>query len=341
MPPYYFIQTDNPATVFNERDRNPFAKGAEFFARHGLACVVANPPGVQLVRAAECHGVAGVLLCVAGQDGELPPKPGYFPDEQDWKKVRNANAEAKTGAIWIGWDKGQPPRPEDLLHGNPASVHGPEMELSEPVAEGLERPKWIVAEIREPVAGDLPLPSEFHRPNLPETIGYDLDGNLSKACKAEYANLWEESADWFDLWVEFARGEADSFELDDALKFAVKVLQLRYRMPQVLADALGLIDNQQVQSIIATAIGWETFETACSNAEDEADEQKKSTSSDAPASDSDNMNGDFGSGVYDPTTAPLAENSPPQSSTAEAAEIELETVEVVETDPDPTVIVEA
>jgi hypothetical protein len=159
------------------------------------------------------------------------------------------------------------------------------------------------------------MPAEFHLPHLPKLVQRDLTGQLCRPVKPQFETLWEQSGDWFDVWMQLHTTDRNTFDADDALQFCVRVLQLRYRLCEFTNDALNLFDTVNFQAVIAAAIGWspvlQWMETQAGLTED--DTQKKNDDSQNPGS----VNGSCGPKDCAPTTDPHAANNgqPPECDT--------------------------
>lgn len=292
--PFYFLTTDYAASLVNTRAADAVAHARCTFDVLGLGCVVDDHGGRIVAQPLQNGpgGFPGLLLSVSILSGR-PQKAGYFPDEQTWHHVRQFR-ESIDGVrgLHVGWPTASPPTPADLDNGNPAHVGGITVQLS----DGND---WTMPELREPLMDGLPLPTDWHRPKLPTTLGHALDGSLTRTVKRDYVTLWEESGLWFDRWLQLLDG-GGTFDAEEALSFALRCLQLRYRLPAVLADALQLIDNSQLQNLIDIAIGWPELLHALRsklNADDSDDDQKKTAAAGTVKLNGDSGREDSGPGI--------------------------------------------
>lgn len=300
MPPYYFIADAhlNLRDVFDSSKGDPIAHAVEWWSRHGLASVIAHHGG-----RISCSHVqsgpgnqSGVWLTVWPEHGEAPQPLGFHPSKQTWKQVRRN--------LWIGWTTDHPPGPDDLSNGDPYDVRGPQLKL-------CDGNSWTVAEVREPVSYGQLFPTAAQRTHLPTLVKRDLDGNPIRPVKPEFEKLWELSGDWFDVWCEICFSDRNTFDSDTALEFVLQVMQLRYRLPVVLNDALGLIDTSNLQKMIEAAIGWPTVRKLLEERAGLVEQSAKKNE----AAPSDTLNGSSGPEASDLSTAlPEANNGQPPTA---------------------------
>lgn len=260
MPQLFYHLRNNAAAIVGLID---ISKGQCFRAalpqwrKLGLAAIVDRVDGNGSLHTLD----NGSLRLAVWPEGSEYVPPG--PDEQ-FIEIDDELA--------VSWSGDTPPGPNDLDNGNPLRLQTVPMIL----ADGEV---WHVPEIREP-AGSL-LPTDLTRCRK--------TGQLLTPIKTEYRQLWEECEFWFNLKWQHLKGEARTFDLERALKFATDVLALRYRFCDATQSALRVIDSVNVQGIIENAIGWPAvFETVRRiTAEGDDSAQKKSPYS-SPANASGN-----------------------------------------------------
>ena len=284
MPPIYFIadNTVELSHVFNGCAQDPVAHAIDWWERWGLGCVVRDHGG--RISCSRCDngpgGQSGIWVTVWPAHLQ-PTSIGIHLTKQHWQQVRRQ--------VWVGWPIDHPPTSSDLRNGS--RFDGDPVRLN-------DGDSWNVPTIREPMqGGELQLAGDQHSTCLPTVMKRDLDGQLVFPIVKEYLALWIESGEWFDTWVQWVSGDRSAFNAEAALDFCLQVLQLRYRLPAVLADAMNLLDSRSYQAVIAQAIGWPAVEDYLRSRSDESDQSKKNGPA-RPAS------GNSGLEAFDHTTDP-------------------------------------
>jgi len=224
MPVPFYILKNLPAGLHDETKGQCFRAALPAWKKLGLGPIVDRVDGNGVLHALD-NG--SKRLCVWPEGGEYSPSIG------------EETSIVIDDELTISWSGDTAPGPRDLDNGNPLRLRTVPMIL----ADGEV---WYVPEIRQP-SGTL-LPKDLTRCRK--------TGRLLTPLKKEYEQLWEESEYWFDLKWQALEGNATTFSLERALKFATEIIGLRYRFCDATQSALRIIDSVNVQSIIETAIGW-------------------------------------------------------------------------------------
>lgn len=291
--PIYFIETDRQLNeVFRCEARDPVAHAQDWFQSLGLGCVIDNHEGRLACSQLSCGpgGKPGIWIATWPKHSTAPKPLGFHRDKQEWRQVRES--------LWIGWSTGQAPTCSDLTRDDAIGLTTHFVRL-------CNGESWPVPEIREPTVSGQLWPAELHRTRLPTLIQRDLQGRLKRPIKPEYSALWQQSAHWFQIWYDIHFHGRRTFDADEALSFVLQILRLKYRLPDALADALGLLDSANYQKIIGAAIGWPAVDDWIEQKLAEQDpsvELKKNESQPA-------ANGDSGPGASAAATVPLEASS--------------------------------
>jgi hypothetical protein len=228
----------------------------------------------------------GVLLYPKPVHGELPPRLGWLPETQTWRRT--------AAGIWIGWETADPPRPTDLERTQQIPGYHVRDEYGEP---------WVI-----PIARAVDNP----RGNLPYTVHWTADERPVCGVGPRFAAFWADSARLWDLVGRHAMetqtgllllgagltADEDAFVLD----MVIRALQINYRVGPGELAALDAIRpgwlSQTAASLAANAIvdmharaTWD-------------DAQKKTESPAVPAGVSSTPGGPADS----PTSVPAAES---------------------------------
>ena len=240
-------------------------------------------------------GASGVFLYVFGPDREAPKRCNFQPQFQAWREMLPA------AGLWIGQDLEEPIRPRDLVReGGSTSIDGapnvPHRGWEIELADGN---RYTVPIVRRPAAV-----AKYGRPitNLPEDIGWDADGRFVQTVKREYAQIWEDVGKLCDLFFdadgEHRRGEFE-LSVEDALRWAIRILALNYRYDAHLQNLLHLVDKTNVFTILGLAVDAPLVHHLVGA-------EKKSQEAGPPAPEPANTSP--GSADSSPTIAPAAEN---------------------------------
>lgn len=168
-------------------------------------------------------GSTGVLF-TALQPGEPPARLGYKPEFQDW--------QAAGSALWIGLDREHPCEPSDL-----------------------QRRKLIGGYRISLGCGELSIPilrSSRGETALPEDWGYDQAGNFTKSIKQEYRELWEASAEIYDVVID--RKPEATISHARGLELCLQIVGLNYRYGRQEQNRLHWIDSENWRDILSLAV---------------------------------------------------------------------------------------
>lgn len=156
---------------------------------------------------------------------------GYFPDRQEWVESRPA------GRYWLGFYKGRPPGPGDLIRKPAPKFHGTS------VALGDGHP-WIV-----PAAE-----------RLPRTLAPDLadDGAPRFVLAPSHDAYFAEAGLWIGVFSGQVPEPADA--APRLFRFALDALRMNYRVTAEVAARLGLLHPQAMVAVAAAAADVPTYE---------------------------------------------------------------------------------
>ena len=188
----------------------------------------------------------GLLLRAepATSTGNLSPRFDYLPDDQTWQRVVDRSEGVERVLYWIGIDNAEPPKPTDLARLK--TVDGYLVKLG-------DGQMWKIPLIRQPSDSGMP------GTNLPCDIEYGWDDMKNwQTVKAEYLDIWERSANVFDLVIVGVQPQ----DGDGALmrQFAFDCLALNYRLGPGEVNRLRLLDNEIAAEINKVAVGYRFLE---------------------------------------------------------------------------------
>jgi hypothetical protein len=258
--PLYFFPRLTLAELFrgDELNRRPLiAAGVEEVLRdvrsRGDVCpmeIVRGGPG----------GHSGVMLYAIPNSKELPGQLGYYPDSQEWQEASDR--------LWIGTDREHPPTPPDLERKRLRRGYF----LPHPSA-GSGQAALHIAVLRSP--------AEIH--SLPEDFSLSASGKLVRSIKRDYLQLWEDSAEIWDLVIE--RREGSEIDIGRGVKFCCRVLGVNYRFGPLEQNLLHWIDSENWMEILCLCVDLPALKEhgALRDAAQSQDPEKK-TPSPAPGS---------------------------------------------------------
>jgi len=159
---------------------------------------------------------------------------GLNLETQEWREAAKCGDLAR-GRYWIGWDKKNPPSPEDLIRSKTVPSE------SVPLLDGEE---WEIA-----VASFVP-----HRRGIDMETGEEI-----RVPQAQFATYADECKVWEAFFMDFGQTAGDLvgrvLNLKGGFKFCVDSLAINYRVNSDLIDGLQLIGDTEVFRIIVAAIG--------------------------------------------------------------------------------------
>jgi len=175
---------------------------------------------------------------------DCPHKPhtsspvGMNLETQVWHEAAKAN-ELPRGRYWIGWDKLNPPTPEDLSKSN--RTPGELVEL-------LDHQLWEVAV------------SSF----VPHRRGIDIEtGEEVRIPQSAFAPYVDQCRFWESFFLESGQTAEELTDkvlnLPGGMRFAVDALAMNYRIVPEIADGLELLGDGEVFDIILAATGIATM----------------------------------------------------------------------------------
>jgi len=218
---------------------------------------------------------AGFMVCSLPSGKSMQPK--YKPDEQTWE-------QGPDGAYWIGHYHNEPlPAPVDLVRKRPINGHALRL---------LDENEWTIPVARS-IANGATLPTRL-------VLGPDKKAWLSRTLP-QYLHLCELADDAFWLFNSSAEnphpqakyGEASgmSYPFDYGMHLAMAAMGVNYKIGPMEASMLGILGDEQLQTIMEAVIDWPAFV-----------EMAKAAAKKASAPDSSST--DNGSGASSPDTSP-------------------------------------
>ncbi len=239
--PIYFFPRVPLAELFTTEALNKSRLG-----KYDLADVIGDvaPDGfTRMDFTGKGPGNASGAMLIVNSQGKTPPHAGYYPEFQQWTKVR-IDPE-----LWIGIDNEYPPVPADLAR--PNQVEGHLVTL----ADGHG---WQVPVIRNCI-GDTKLPCDMYR---------GPDGEMQGGIKPAFQGLWEDTRPvWDMLFGGDDKPEDDGDGLSNAnnpqtmpfgeiLDLCVRFLGVNYRFGHAEQAVLRPIDSMHAtwQSIFVAVV---------------------------------------------------------------------------------------
>lgn len=165
------------------------------------------------------NGPDGGSGVIAGW-GELGKITAYRPASQVWHKVVKQTLADGTvldaGRAWIGWDRDDPPTPENLARRK--QMTGSRLRL----ADGHE---WLI-----PIARHLPM-----------LLGLADDETVSRTVIPQYRKFWQDS---YGMLTHFTTESAEvGIDPVVGIDYCASALAVNYRMNRDLASCLSLLDS--------------------------------------------------------------------------------------------------
>lgn len=166
-------------------------------------------------------GEPGLLLYAIPTSREKPFGLRYRPSDQTW---------IDCGTHWIGIQNDSPPQPEGLRRKKVLDSY------SYAMADGRE---WLCPKIRR---GGMPLVPAYWKIN---------QGNFRLEVKEEFADIWEQSADW--------AGTVRAISYMEAFQICALCLGLNYRLGVNEISALNMLDMATSRDVILAALDEQFF----------------------------------------------------------------------------------
>jgi hypothetical protein len=195
------------------------------------------------------HGLGGVFesegfgkgTTTKGPDGgsglvvSYSNRTGHYKDTQVWQEIHGTKC-------WIGYDKNDPPTPDDLARDG-VTIDGYFVELG-------DGNKWVVPVARH-ASGD---------PNLPRPYKC-IDGKWAHGdVVPKYQKLWEVAEKFWEVAKQQFGEDEDSItvplELNQEIEFALIALSTNYRIDRTEASILQLLNKESVSGILGAVIDW-------------------------------------------------------------------------------------
>lgn len=203
-------------------------QGEPRFAFRGLDCGPDN--------------VSGCIVAGSDVDGL-----GYYPKDQEWRKVRVAPPNSFGGGIqWIGWRKGALPGPQELSRDT--LVQGCLVTLGD-TRQGAEPPRqWLIPTGRT-ADGGTNLPTDFRL--------IDATGEFGEVVKPEYKELRELA----DRLHRLLTNENSKVKLKGAgagtefCRMACRILAVNYRIRPIEISVLGLLTADATAAVLMAYAG--------------------------------------------------------------------------------------
>ncbi|HET6917818.1 MAG TPA: hypothetical protein VFH56_17155 [Acidimicrobiales bacterium] len=195
-------------------------------------------------------GSSGVIVTVLPPDGQVPKRIGYAPDFQSW---REAGPD-----LWIGVDREHPPTPADIVR--PGGRRLDDGSFA-PRAGGYwvmlaDGHRWMVPVVRRPAAV-IALARAINVSELPQDMGWDLNGRFVETIKPEFRGIFDDAAALCDLFFDDSgRLRAGDFEMgrEAALTWCVRLLALNYRFGRHEQNLLAPVDRKTVWHVLGLAV---------------------------------------------------------------------------------------
>lgn len=230
---------------------------------HGLQEVLSDvtpgedAPVAELARKPGPGGEHGCLITALPAKSRKPPRLwGYYPDRQEWTRVREN--------LWVGVDPADRPGPEDLSRAR--QFGGYQLEL----ADGH---RWRVPTIRDPEGGS----------SLPRDLFW-AEGAFVERIKDAYGRYWEDSAEVCG-WV-YDGQPLRKQDLPRAMELAIAAVGLNYRYDARLHNVLRLIDSTNVLSVLGLSVDTPTYLHVIAARAEAQKKTKESSSTESPAGSS-------------------------------------------------------
>jgi len=243
--PVYFLAGARRDMLIDAQDR----LRAEGLARYRLREVLSDCESIDQVSVSELntHGPdkkSGVILCAQSATGRLPNKTGFYPNDQNWRRVEDSD-------LYIGLDKHEAVTPADLQRlGTRVSPDGtPAPRFAGHYVKLTDGQEWEFPIVRRP--------GKDGRTNLPRTF-HRLGGEFSQVIDPRYLAIWEQTSLACHV---FFNSEANDriVDLEWAVDLCVQALALNYRFSWDLQNILGLIDSTNWEQCLASLVDLPLF----------------------------------------------------------------------------------
>lgn len=177
-------------------------------------------------------GSPGLVLAALSASREPPRRIGYYPAEQDWTQIDEG--------LWIGVDKHDPPRPEEMRRAKRFPGH--KVRLG-------DWNEWEVPILRYQAVGSPALPRDMHWEN----------GQFVTRLRAEFDGLWKH-AERIGRYFFGAEGvEPGDMTLEEGLTICMAGLALNYRVGPNEQRLLHLVTTTNCEEVLGAMIDMPTW----------------------------------------------------------------------------------
>jgi len=218
MPQFLYFFEDAPAG------------NAELVRQCGLTYALDDSPNWR--GAATGPGGVGGQVAARAADGL-----GYYPERQEWRSL-GLRAGRR---CWVGWLRGEPPGPADLL--TPHALPGHPVRM------------WDDSEWTVPIA--VQCEEGSHRIAIPRSYDIDQDGaRVGGRMKSCHERLWQIAQRFWDATIA-----DEAIPISEFTAMAVDVLATNYRLSMHEACALSLFDDrcEVARRVLQAAVDFQTF----------------------------------------------------------------------------------
>ncbi len=233
MQPIYFLPNLRAAEAESPPQRQAILKA------RGLADVFAGlkfeeQPCYELRgNLKACGDMGGCVLCYQTHAGGVPKQWGNSGvNDLDWTPIGDGSL------LWIGVDRADPPRPEELAR--PRLNRGYDIELG-------DGQTWKIPVIRRPDASSY-LPCAFVR---------EPGGKRIEKLRAEYQadfDAFRSAAEWFYSGMDPAVVDRDL-----TIDLAIRAIAINYRYSANEQDVIQLVGKENLNLIVAAAVDYPSY----------------------------------------------------------------------------------
>jgi len=149
-------------------------------------------------------------------------RPGYFPESQEWREL--------PGDVWIGWERDNPPTPDELARDPGLLVDGIPMSLG----GGRE---WVIPNVA----------------SVPCAFGLGPGGTATRKPLARFAEFEALGAEIFAALEANAMDESP-LEWEPAIDLAARLLAVNYRIARPICLLWELFDQTNLGRILTESI---------------------------------------------------------------------------------------
>lgn len=191
------------------------------FTNGGLSLVFADcKDAVQHVQTKGPDGSAGVMVFALPNDGEVPFRMRYVPEDQEW---------FESDGYWVGYNKNNPPTPEGIERRKICDHY------RYTLADGRI---WKCPRVRR---GMIPLVPHWYRVR---------GGQITFEVRPEYRDLFERSAEWtIDGRIQ----------VGDLVAACSECLSLNYRGTAEEFTAMNAFDDSSTFDVMRAALDEQFF----------------------------------------------------------------------------------